>query len=104
MLVGGYFDRPIIVISTIDRGQLWKLRTNLSLPMGSRCMSRQQAKVPLCCYVMDFPNLGIRGGINSKHWQALATVLSHLTCAAMAKPTNRKQLTNTPCFTCPVTR
>src|SRR4249920_552079 len=98
MLVGGHFDRPTILISTIDRGQLWKSRTGLSRPMGSRCMSRWQAKAPSRSYVTDFPNLGIRGDINCAHWQALATALSHLTCAAMGKPTNRKQLTNTPCF------
>ena len=54
---------------------------------------------PSCSYVTDFPNLGIRGDINCGHWQALATALSHLTCVAMAKPTNQKQLTITHCFT-----
>ena len=36
---------------------------------------------------------------DSRHWQKLATALSHLTCAAMANPTNQKQLTNIHCFT-----
>ena len=39
----------------INRGQLWKSRTGLSRPMGSRCMSRWQAKAPSCSYVMVFP-------------------------------------------------
>jgi len=41
-------------------------------------MSRWQVKAPSWCYVMDGPNPGIRGGINSRHWQKLATALSHL--------------------------
>ena len=54
---------------------------------------------PVVLLFMDFPNLGIHGGINSRHWQRLATAPPRLTCAVMAKPINRKQLTNTHCFT-----